>query len=246
VKLCWVRWSTIATQLEGRTDNEIKNYWNTHIRKKLLRMGIDPVTHQQLPPDHVHLDGASASAALLPEALLWAAAAATLGGGIDTGAIMQAQLLQQLLHAVGSNNDTTNLIANLAAANAMLNSTSSIVPNIQLQDQMNMLSGSNYLQPSYLCNIASFREQDAVQQQLISSTTACPRTSSSAVVEPADQLGDTAATFVSRDISPASDRAPAEVFAGLLEPMTMEMPGLCSLESSDSFWKDILEDSYSF
>ncbi|KAL5054381.1 hypothetical protein RYX36_035063 [Vicia faba] len=29
----------------GRTDNEIKNYWNTHIRKRLLRMGIDPVTH---------------------------------------------------------------------------------------------------------------------------------------------------------------------------------------------------------
>ncbi|KAF5765027.1 putative transcription factor MYB-HB-like family [Helianthus annuus] len=39
------KWSTIATRLPGRTDNEIKNYWNTHIRKRLLRMGIDPVTH---------------------------------------------------------------------------------------------------------------------------------------------------------------------------------------------------------
>lgn len=39
------RWSSIATRLPGRTDNEIKNYWNTHIRKKLLRNGIDPVTH---------------------------------------------------------------------------------------------------------------------------------------------------------------------------------------------------------
>lgn len=39
------RWSAIATRLPGRTDNEIKNYWNTHIRKRLLRMGIDPVTH---------------------------------------------------------------------------------------------------------------------------------------------------------------------------------------------------------
>jgi myb proto-oncogene protein len=37
----------IARKLPGRTDNEIKNYWNTHIRKKLLMMGIDPVTHQQ-------------------------------------------------------------------------------------------------------------------------------------------------------------------------------------------------------
>ncbi|XP_039125039.1 transcription factor MYB102-like [Dioscorea cayenensis subsp. rotundata] len=40
------KWSAIAAQLPGRTDNEIKNYWNTHIRKRLLRMGIDPVTHR--------------------------------------------------------------------------------------------------------------------------------------------------------------------------------------------------------
>ncbi|KAF7803564.1 transcription factor MYB102-like [Senna tora] len=39
------KWSAIASRLPGRTDNEIKNYWNTHIRKRLLRMGIDPVTH---------------------------------------------------------------------------------------------------------------------------------------------------------------------------------------------------------
>ncbi|KAH7859900.1 hypothetical protein Vadar_006876 [Vaccinium darrowii] len=39
------KWSAIAQRLPGRTDNEIKNYWNTHIRRRLLRMGIDPVTH---------------------------------------------------------------------------------------------------------------------------------------------------------------------------------------------------------
>ncbi|XP_047063627.1 transcription factor MYB93-like [Lolium rigidum] len=240
------KWSTIATQLEGRTDNEIKNYWNTHIRKKLLRMGVDPVTHQQLPPDHI-IDGASPSGTLLPESLLWAAAAAALGGGLDTAAIMQAQLLQQLLHAIGSNNNSTNLIANLAASNAMLNSGGGIVPNLVLQDQMNMLSiGANYLQPGYLCNISSLAGQDMVQQQqqqqLISSP--APGTSSSAGVEPADQHRDTAAGFASHDVSPAADRAPVEEFAGLLEPM-MDMPGLCSLES-DSFWNDILKDSYGF
>lgn len=36
----------MAAHLPGRTDNEIKNYWNTHLKKKLLQMGIDPVTHQ--------------------------------------------------------------------------------------------------------------------------------------------------------------------------------------------------------
>ncbi|KAK4481587.1 hypothetical protein RD792_012489 [Penstemon davidsonii] len=48
------RWSAIATHLPKRTDNEIKNYWNTHLKKRLTKMGIDPVTHR--PKSHDVLD----------------------------------------------------------------------------------------------------------------------------------------------------------------------------------------------
>lgn len=41
----------IAGRIPGRTDNEIKNYWNTHLSKKLINQGIDPRTHKPLNPN---------------------------------------------------------------------------------------------------------------------------------------------------------------------------------------------------
>ncbi|XP_058085238.1 myb-related protein 308-like [Magnolia sinica] len=39
------RWSLIAGRLPGRTDNEIKNYWNTHLSKRLKGQGTDSGAH---------------------------------------------------------------------------------------------------------------------------------------------------------------------------------------------------------
>ncbi|XP_010443962.1 PREDICTED: transcription factor MYB28-like [Camelina sativa] len=60
------KWSVIARHLPRRTDNEIKNYWNTHLKKRLVEQGIDPVTHKPLasnsnPTVHENLNSLNAS-----------------------------------------------------------------------------------------------------------------------------------------------------------------------------------------
>ncbi|KAF6139667.1 hypothetical protein GIB67_002472 [Kingdonia uniflora] len=35
-----MRWSVIASRLPGRTDNDVKNYWNTRLKKKLVSASL--------------------------------------------------------------------------------------------------------------------------------------------------------------------------------------------------------------
>ncbi|KAG2284302.1 hypothetical protein Bca52824_055522 [Brassica carinata] len=66
------KWAAIATSLAGRTDNEIKNYWNTNLKKRLTQKGLDPTTHKPINPTDqtgfepkVHKLGSSSCARLL-------------------------------------------------------------------------------------------------------------------------------------------------------------------------------------
>ncbi|XP_019153161.1 PREDICTED: transcription factor MYB35-like isoform X2 [Ipomoea nil] len=64
------RWTIIAQQLPGRTDNDVKNLWNTKLKKKLSAMGIDPVTHKpfsQILADYGNIGGFPTSTSRPPQ-----------------------------------------------------------------------------------------------------------------------------------------------------------------------------------
>lgn len=59
------RWSVIASHLQGRTDNDVKNYWNTKMKKKLMAAKTNKtcinsttsnnICYREFPSNSMHL-----------------------------------------------------------------------------------------------------------------------------------------------------------------------------------------------
>ncbi|CAH2072579.1 unnamed protein product [Thlaspi arvense] len=94
-------WSSIAGNIPGRTDNEIKNYWNTHLRKKLLQMGIDPVTHR---PRTDHLNVLAALPQLFAAANFNSLLNINQNVQLDATTLAKAHLLHNMIQVLTTNN----------------------------------------------------------------------------------------------------------------------------------------------
>ncbi|KAJ4799659.1 Transcription factor MYB39 [Rhynchospora pubera] len=114
------KWSAIATHLPGRTDNEIKNFWNTHLKKKLIQMGFDPMTHRP------RTDFFAALPQLLALASLHGLADPSIRLQAEAAQAAKIQYLQGILQSAAaiSTSPSTNSISSIGAASSDLDNIS--------------------------------------------------------------------------------------------------------------------------
>ena len=152
---CQTRWSAIAKHLPGRTDNEIKNFWNTHLKKKLIQMGFDPMTHRPRTDFFAALPQLIALANLrqLVEQRPWDDHAARLQ--VEAVQAAKLQCLQNLIQSAAS-------IATTSPSSSSINTIPDL-EQIGLLSPPQMSSLSSLPSPSFLESISG---QDIVAGQV--------------------------------------------------------------------------------
>ncbi|KAJ7953430.1 transcription factor MYB39-like [Quillaja saponaria] len=139
------KWSRIAALLPGRTDNEIKNFWTTHLRKKLLQMGIDPNTHKPRT-DPNHLMNLSQFLGMQN----FGYSTSPLGNALGLHAdVAKIQLLQNLLQVINTNTLLNMQHSNSFLGNHSLNPFEGLVNETAgiLNNKEPVLRGQGYANP---------------------------------------------------------------------------------------------------
>ncbi|KAG6491792.1 hypothetical protein ZIOFF_046730 [Zingiber officinale] len=124
------KWSAIAMHLPGRTDNEIKNFWNTHLKKKLIQMGFDPMTHRPRTDFF----------AAFPQLLALLQLRELIGHQAEASQVAKLQYFQDLLHSANRINNGFNTSTSIEL-DAMLASSSPLIPSLPAVDH-DMINGT--------------------------------------------------------------------------------------------------------
>ncbi|ANM64367.1 myb domain protein 107 [Arabidopsis thaliana] len=223
------KWSSIAGHLPGRTDNEIKNYWNTHIRKKLIQMGIDPVTHR---PRTDHLNVLAALPQLLAAANFNNLLNLNQNIQLDATSVAKAQLLHSMIQVLSNNNTSSSFDIHHTTNN--LFGQSSFLENLpNIENPYDQTQGLSHIDDQPLDSFSSPIRVVAYQhdQNFIP-----PLISTSP-----DESKETQMMVKNKEIMKYNDHTsnPSST-----STFTQDHQPWCDIiddEASDSYWKEIIE-----
>ncbi|KAK5787101.1 transcription factor MYB53 [Gossypium arboreum] len=243
------KWSAIATHLPGRTDNEIKNFWNTHMRKKLLQMGIDPVTHRPRT-DHLNI------LASLPQ-LLAAANFNNMNNLLDVNAINRLQLdaatlaklhlLHNMLQILGT--PAINAMDFLSGPTFRDHQLSHLQPTTGEYQPSNLIEASQNTHPLKDLKFSSYINNDRFASSYSSSSSSLFVANNNIPSSSIPQLP--ALIPASPEHRPAvvennKINNPNEISNPSSTSTTFEAWGdLMDDEASDSYWRDIIDQASS-
>ncbi|RDX87391.1 Transcription factor MYB39 [Mucuna pruriens] len=250
------KWSAIAGHLPGRTDNEIKNFWNTHLKKKLLQMGLDPVTHR---PRLDHLNLLSNLQQLLAATNIvsnftntWDINALRLQS--DATQIAKLQLLQNILQVLGgSPTSNLELLNPFGPSSSLPHGFLNEVLGLNQSKLQNLYNGCSTSFPSQnQPNFQSFEAPQPYHHMNGASNSSCMK--SEKVDEQLDAPNSSSTPFSSLpnlvSVSPEcptvkqmeNNGNPNESSDPSSPSTTFEMWGDFMYEDvSDAYWKDLIE-----